>query len=908
MNVFDLAARISLDSSGFTMALKAAGVAITAASTAIVAFGASSVKTGMEFDKSMSQVAATMGTTVDQIGDLREFAQEMGRTTAFSATQAADALNYMALAGYDANTSMKMLPNVLNLAAAGNIDLAKASDMVTDTQTAFGISLDRTTQMVDEMAKAASTGNTSVEQLGEAFLTVGGLAKELNGGMVTLADGTEKEVDGVQELEIALTAMANAGIKGSEAGTHMRNMLLKLSSPTSAGTKQLEALGVSVFDANGQMRSLNDILGDLSDSLGGLTQEQKIQAISDLFNTRDMAAAEALLASVEQDWDDIGASILDAQGAASKMAETQLDNLAGDITLFKSALDGAKITISDKLTPTLRKFVQTGTKSITKLTNAFAEKGLKGAFEALGEILPEIAQRIVSAIPKLIDAAVELIKGFIKALPGILQEIPNVVRSLVQGIVTLIREIDWLELIKGILEGVGGIIKGIFEGIVAGSSEANAAWYAQRDAIREAIIEYQNALEAAQNMNTERANTYEGLNAEVDLMEDIKSKLIEYTDEQGHVKEGYEDEMAALVTLAEAQGIHIELENGEIQGYSDLIDNIDEAIKKRKEEAITAAETEMYEEAYKTKRKLDNDYRTHYENYLDLISKADEARIEGRDADADKYMALANEEKEAVETLANAIVENSAQMELASHNMAAAAEGDFDSIATTYDQAGIDLDTFAQEVKDANSEITTDYEDTFKVRIPDAIKEGNHDAWYAMHIEAIGAKEQAKYDYAGVANYSIQGFEEAMYGGKSRVIDAAASVMRSAINAAKAEAQIKSPSKVWAWMGKMLDEGLVVGIGKEADNVMDAVEALHDEVNNAINGIGGTVDIGVDANSLGLEQYQKSVDTERILAEILRRMNYLEEMIYDGVSMALSDGFDLRWNDRELTRLVKEYA
>ena len=168
MNVLDLVARLSLDSKdydsgmkkakglastiggGIANAMKVGIAAVGAATTAVGTFAMSSVGVGQNFDKSMSQVAATMGKTTEEIEDLRNFAQEMGRTTAFSATQAADALNYMALAGYDAETSMKMLPNVLNLAAAGNMDLARASDMVTDTQTAFGISLERTSQMVDE--------------------------------------------------------------------------------------------------------------------------------------------------------------------------------------------------------------------------------------------------------------------------------------------------------------------------------------------------------------------------------------------------------------------------------------------------------------------------------------------------------------------------------------------------------------------------------------------------------------------------------------------------------------------------------------------------------------------------------------------------------------------------------------
>lgn len=457
MDVFDLFAKLSLDSSeyesgldkakgmgaslgsGLASAAKVGLAAVTAATGATVAFAGSAVEAGKNFDSSMSQVAATMGTTVDNISDLRDFAQEMGRTTAFSATQAADALNYMALAGYDVNESMEMLPNVLNLAAAGSIDLARASDMVTDTQTAFGISADRTTQMVDEMAKAASTGNTSVEQLGDAFLTVGGLAQELNGGMVTLDDGTVQAVDGIQELEIALTAMANAGIKGNEAGTHMRNMLLKLSSPTDAGTMALENMGVAVFDTEGKMRSLSDIFGDLNNALGQMTQEQKIQTISDLFNTRDLASAEALLNAVSEDWDNIGESILNAKGASEQMAKTQLDNLAGDITLFQSALEGAQIAVSDALTPTLREFVQFGTDGLSKLTEAFSEGGVSGAMEAFGEILSDGLDMIIEKTPMFIDAGMNLLsalgQGVLDNLDSIIDTAIQVVDKLTEGFI-----------------------------------------------------------------------------------------------------------------------------------------------------------------------------------------------------------------------------------------------------------------------------------------------------------------------------------------------------------------------------------------------------------------------------------------------------------------------------------------
>ena len=424
--------------------------AVAAGTAAVGGFAAASVSAGADFDAAMAQVGATMLKTTDEMekeigsvdtsfgtfnGNLREFAQFLGQNTAFSATEVAEALNYMALAGYDTQQSMEMLPNVLSLAAAGGFDLARASDMITDTQTAFGLSAERTTQMVDEMAKAASTGNTSVEQLGDAFLVVGGLAKELNGGMITMKDGTQKSVDGVQELEIALTAMANAGVKGNEAGTHMRNMLLKLSSPTEKGAQVLEQLGVSIFDTSGNMRSLSDIFGDMSKSMGELTQEDKLFAISKIFNTRDIASAEAMLAAVEADWDGIGESILNAEGSAAEMAEIQLDNLEGDITLFNSALESAKITVSDQLTPTLRDFVQFGTDGLSELTTAFQEGGLEGAMDAFGTILSEGLAMVIEKLPEFVNAGMQLLESLGQ---GILDNLPLIIDSALEITMTLL--------------------------------------------------------------------------------------------------------------------------------------------------------------------------------------------------------------------------------------------------------------------------------------------------------------------------------------------------------------------------------------------------------------------------------------------------------------------------------------
>lgn len=407
-------------------AMKAAAAASAAATAAVAGFAATSVKTGMEFDSAMSQVAATMGKTTDEIQELRDFAQEMGATTAFSATQAAKALNYMALAGYDAETSIAMLPNVLNLAAAGSIDLASASDMITDAQSALGLTLEQTNAMVDQMAAASSKSNTSVAQLGEAILTVGGTAQYMAGG--------------TQELNTVLGVLADNGIKGAEGGTHLRNMLLKLSAPTADATKLLNNLGVQVFDAQGNMRSFTEIFPELNAAMSSLTDQERLDAMATLFNSRDIASATALLGTTTERWEELGAAIGDSAGAAEQMAKTQLDNLQGDITLFKSALEGAQIALSDQLTPSLREFVQFGSEGLSELTTAFQDGGLDGAMEALGGILSDGLNLIVGQVPGFTDAGMRLLgalgQGLLDNLPTITSAALTVALMLVDGLVT----------------------------------------------------------------------------------------------------------------------------------------------------------------------------------------------------------------------------------------------------------------------------------------------------------------------------------------------------------------------------------------------------------------------------------------------------------------------------------------
>ena len=447
----------SLDTSGFTKGISSMTVAagnlisdlVKTAGSKLAGLAQSSVGVGMTFDASMSQVAATMGTTVDQIGNLTKVAKEMGSSTKFTATQAADALNYLALAGYDAAKAAEVLPSVLNLAAAGGMDLAYASDLVTDAMASLNIEANK--QNVDDfgnkLAMAASKANANVSQLGEAILTVGGTAANLKGGTT--------------ELTTALGLLANVGIKSAEGGTHLRNIILALQSPTDDAAKKMQALGLQVYDAQGNMRGLDEILGDLNAAMQGMTQGQKDSIINQLFNKTDLAAVNGLLAAQGEQWDTLAAQIDAADGAMSQMAETQIDNLQGAMTILSSAFEGLQLAVYDELEPTLTDVVKWGTDCISQLSTALTEGGPEAMLQAAGEILSDLASGIAEQLPGLMTTGVEIItqlaEDIVAATPAMLDTAAEVLGALVQGIIDAIPDLITCatEVVTGFVDYLG---------------------------------------------------------------------------------------------------------------------------------------------------------------------------------------------------------------------------------------------------------------------------------------------------------------------------------------------------------------------------------------------------------------------------------------------------------------------
>lgn len=429
MNLFNLKATLAMDSTDYDRGIDTAErkvgslkstITKLGIGTAVAGIGKAAISVGQDFEAGMSQVAATMGISSDAVrkneGDfklLSDAAKEAGSTTQFSATQSAEALNYLALAGNDAQTSVSLLPTVLNAAAAGGLELGYASDLITDSMSALGLETEDTSKFVDQLAKTSQKSNTSLGQLGEAILTVGGTAKKLKGGTV--------------ELNTALGILADNGIKGSEGGTALRNVILSLSAPTDTASKQLKKLGVNAYDANGNFRSLDDIMGDLGRSTDKLSESARNQAFTKIFNKTDLKAVEALLAGQGGRFGELASQIRNSGGAAEEMANTMNSNLKGAITTLGSALEGAGIAIYEKFKGPLTKAVNAAATSIQNLIKAFNDGKLDKTLIAIGSALAGVVTYMgimkgyaiatsILGVAKGLIAAVSMVKSLSGAM------------------------------------------------------------------------------------------------------------------------------------------------------------------------------------------------------------------------------------------------------------------------------------------------------------------------------------------------------------------------------------------------------------------------------------------------------------------------------------------------------------
>lgn len=377
---------------------KVAKTAMVAGSAAAVAFTKTSIDAGMNFDTAMSQVAATMGTTVDKIGNVKAKAEEMGRTTKYTATEAAEGMNILAQAGLSADEQISGIGTVLNLASAGAMSLEESASYTAGAVKGFGDSMSNASYYADLMAKGATLANTDVRGLGEAF-----------SGSAATAKNYGQSADSVT---LSLLRLAEQNVTGSEASTALNRAMADLYTPTDNASKALDQLGVSAYKSNGEAKDFNDLVDELNGSLQGMTAEQKNNALATIFTTQGLQAFNKMTASSDETVQKFWKGIQDSSGSAAQQAATQLDNLQGDITLLSSATEGLQLAFYNTFSGTVRGVIKGITSEVSGLAEAMESGGISGALSKLAQD----AINFSGQLPGLTKIGGDLINGLISSV------------------------------------------------------------------------------------------------------------------------------------------------------------------------------------------------------------------------------------------------------------------------------------------------------------------------------------------------------------------------------------------------------------------------------------------------------------------------------------------------------------
>ena len=689
-------------------AMKAAVSAAAAAVGTLSGLGIAAIKVGSDFEESMSQVAATMGMSVSEIHNgseayetLATAAKNAGATTKFTATQAAEALNYLALAGYDAGTSAEVLPSVLNLAAAGGLDLAYASDLATDAMAALGIeaSADNLTQFGDQMARASSKANYSVAQLGEAILTVGGTAKNLAGGTV--------------ELNTALGVLANRGIKGAEGGTALRNMILSLSAPTDKAAATLKSLGVSAFDAEGNLNPLNETFKKLDAAMQSMSQEQKTNVLNNIFNKVDLKSAEAMLAGCGVEFDNLSASIASSSGAMQDMADVQMDNLKGQMTILGSGLEGLGIQVYEKFETPMKEAAETAITSVDEvarnLRSGKLSESVDNLAESTGHFMEETTALAVKALPKAINALAAMLRhtkeiknvtltaaaaiGTFKAV----QSLSTVVKSwqaaekavrVYTAALAVNRNAELLltstlsakELVVGVVTGkialmttaqtaynavvaacpLGLLIAGAaaltigLVSLLSATEEESTGMREFRKRLEETTDSINQQAEARKSMKETAQESINQSLSEMDYTDSLIRQLQELCDANGQVKDGYENRAKALAEQINSVIPNaISLTEKEGQAYVQTADNLDLLMEKKRVNALLNAKEETYTAAIQNQAEamqnlitLEDDIATKKQELIEKEKELQDALMNGSTGQQTKAMSALQQVKD----------------------------------------------------------------------------------------------------------------------------------------------------------------------------------------------------------------------------------------------------------------------
>lgn len=666
----------SIDSSGFSSGLSKLGSAATkglaAAGTALAGVSGYALKVGSDFEAAMSRVAGISGATGKDLERLEKTAKELGSTTKFSATEAAEAMENLASAGFTTNEIIDATPGLMDLAAAAGEDLASSADIAASTLRGFGLEASEAGHVADVLAENANRTNAAVADTGEAMKYVAPVAKAMGISM--------------EETAAAVGLLANAGIKGGQAGTTLRGALTRLVKPTEDMEGVMEELGITFFDNEGKMKSLTEIIAILQDSTKGLTDEQKNNALATLFGQEALSGMLALINEGPDALDELTTAYETCDGAAAKTAKTMNDNLKGSLDELESAMEGAGITAYKKFEKPIRKAIQGATEEISDLDKAMSSGKLSDSMDTVAEGLGAVAETALGlatdAIPVLIDGFAFVVDNgqavitTAGAIGGALlamkmkQIVTTDILPFVSGLksaaqaaadfaygqqaavafgISYTENLTVMQAAVGLVTGkislataattawnsactfLGGPL-GILVTAIGAVTVGAVAFAASFDQSKNSLMQTAQAVDDAKKSYEEieqtKAEAIETNMEEANHLESLRQKLDTIVDANGRVKKGYEGTAEYIInTMNEALGTNIEIVDGVIQKYDEASQQMSTYIEKMKAQAVLEAQAEALKQAEEL-----------YDKNAEEIANTN-AEIEKYQADLNKRMA-----------------------------------------------------------------------------------------------------------------------------------------------------------------------------------------------------------------------------------------------------------------------------
>lgn len=578
---------------------------IRASASALKDFTGAVVNTGMTFESSMSGVAAISGASAEDLERLSEKAKEMGATTKYTAAQSADAFGYMALAGWKTEDMLAGIDGVLSLAAASDMDLATASDIVTDYLTAFGLTAQDSARFVDMMSYAMANSNTTTELLGEAYKNCAATAASMGYS--------------VEDTTAVLMTMANAGVKGGEAGTALNAIMTRLATDTKNCATELANYGVQVYDSEGNMQSLSSILEGVSGVWENLTDQEQANMAKIIAGTNHYSALQTIMNGLSDSAEEAGmsfgdysAALSECDGTAQGMADTMQDNLSGDLTVLSSAVDGMKLSLADELTPVLRDTTQFLTSNISAVQDVLTPLMKTGA---------DGISFVIKSAPK----AISILKGVAPVAVGIGSAFAAwKIAGIVNSAATAVQALNLTMLANpavAVTVGIVGLTTAIVALKLASDDEATIA-----SEVTEEFKQQRNAIEntrdSINNMKSDFDDKARSIEEETTRTENLWKELDKLTDASGRVKDA--DKVRADYILGElnnALGTEYSMTGNQIENYKRLSSQIDTVIAKKKAEAYLDDYLAMASGMAKNKEEA-------MQQYSDLYNQEQEAEKE----------------------------------------------------------------------------------------------------------------------------------------------------------------------------------------------------------------------------------------------------------------------------------------